>query len=196
MTRLRRARGWCLLLPLLLLAAAGCGPGVGGTGTGEGYALEFFGARKASVCSASFAGELKCPARIVVGPAPVEPSEGSELVIWADDPAAARVSVHISASDADLSAHCEGVRFTGTWGETSEGTRRFFGHYTAAGSETAMPGTLTVQTVEGAGLSYVLSDATERVVLGPLVLQRTDKEPTLSLCSSVSPLPLSSAKYR
>ena len=54
-----------------------------------------------------------------------------------------------------------------------------------------MPGTLTVQSAEGTGLSYVLSDANERVVLGPLVLQRTDKEPTLSLCSSVSPLPLS-----
>jgi len=193
--RVRRAREWFLLLPLLL-AAAGCGPGVGGTGTGEGYALEYFGARKASVCSASFAGELKCPARIVIGPAPVEEAEGSELVVWVDDPAAARVTVRIDVSDVDLEAQCDGVRFVGTWGETDDGSKRFFGHYSTTGSDVAQPGTLTVQPVEGAGLSYQLSDADDRAVLGPLVLRRTDREPTLSSCSSASPLPLGGAKFR
>jgi hypothetical protein len=191
----RRRRDWFWLLPLLL-AASGCGPGVGGTGTGDGYALEFFGARRASVCSASFAGELKCPSRIVVGPAPVEAGDGSELVVWVDDPAATRVTVRINVSDAVLEAQCEGVRFVGTWGETAEGTKRFFGQYTVAGSDAAVPGTLTVQTVAGAGLSYHLGDADERTVLGPVVLQRTEKDPTLSSCSSASPLPLAGAVYR
>ena len=193
--RLRRLREWFLLLPLLLVAA-GCGPGVGGTGTGEGYALEFFGAKRASVCSASFAGELKCPSRIVIGPAKPDPAQGSELVIWVDDPAAARVVVRINVSDVDVNALCGGVRFGGTWGETSAGVRRFFGHFTAPGVEAAKPGTLDVEAVEGGGLAYTLSDAAGRTVFGPLLLQRADKDPTLSSCSTVSPAPLGSATYR
>jgi hypothetical protein len=191
----RRPREWFLLLPLLL-AAAGCGPGVGGTGTGEGYALEFFGAKRASVCSASFAGELKCPSRIVIGPAKPDPAAGSELVLWVDDPAAARVVVRINVSDVDLNALCGGVRFAGTWGETSAGVRRFFGHFTAPGVETATPGTLDVETVEGGGLSYTLSDADGRNVFGPVLLQRAETDPILSSCSTVSPAPLGSATYR
>lgn len=195
MTTVRRRREWFWLLPLLL-AVGGCGPGVGGTGTGDSYALDYFGARRASVCSASFAGALKCPASIVVGPAPVAAEAGSELVLWVDDPASAQVIARINVSDVDLNAQCGGVRFAGTWGETSEGTRRFFGYFTAAGAEVAAPGTLTVESMDGAVLSYELSDAEGRTVLGPVALQRADSEPTLSACSSVSPSPLSSATYR
>lgn len=191
----RRPRDWFLLLPLLL-AAAGCGPGVGGTGTGEGYALEFFGAKRASVCSASFAGELKCPSRIVIGPAKLDPAEGSELVLWVDDAAAARVVVRINVSDVDVNALCGGVRFAGTWGETSQGVRRFFGHFTAPGVVTATPGTLHVETVAGGGLSYALEDADGRTVFGPVLLQRAEGDPTVSSCSTVSPAPLGSATYR
>jgi len=191
----RRPSEWFLLLPLLLAVAA-CGPGVGGTGTGEGYALEFFGAKRASVCSASFAGELKCPSRIVIGPAKLDPAEGSELVLWVDDPAAARVVVRINVSDVDVNALCGGVRFAGTWGETGQGIRRFFGHFTAPGVGDATPGTLDVKTVEGGGLSYALSDADGRTVFGPVLLQRADRDPSLSSCSTVSPAPLGSATYR
>ena len=144
MTSARRRRGWFWLLPLLL-AVGGCGPGVGGTGTGEGFALEYFGAKRASVCSASFASELKCPSRIVVGPEPVGSSDGSELVVWVDDPAVAQVIVRISDSDVDLEVLCEDLRFSGTWGETNEGVRRFFGHYTTRELAAAVPATLTVQ---------------------------------------------------
>jgi len=193
-TRVRLARGWCLLLTLLL-AVAGCGPGVGGTGTGEGYALEFFGAKKASVCSASFAGQLKCPSTIVVGPVAPLPDEGSELVVWVDDPAAAQVLVRINASDVDLNAVCGGVRFAGTWGETKDGNRRFFGHFTAPGVEASEPGTLTVETLAGDVLSYALSDANGRTVYGPVPMQRADS-PTMSSCSTVSTSPPSGATYR
>jgi hypothetical protein len=195
MTSARRRRGWFWLLPLLL-AVSGCGPGVGGTGTGEGFALEYFGAKRASVCSASFASELKCPSRIVVGPEPVGSSDGSELVVWVDDPAVAQVIVRISDSDVDLEVLCEDLRFSGTWGETNEGVRRFFGHYTTRELAAAVPATLTVQSAEGGGLSYVLKDAAERTVAGPLVLQRTEHEVIRSSCSSVSNLPLRGARYR
>lgn len=191
----RRGRGWLGLLPLLL-ALAGCGPGVGGTGTGEGYGLEFFGARRASVCTASFAGELKCPSRVVIGPARVDPDEGSDLVLWVDDPAAAQVVVRINASDVELNAFCAGVQFAGTWGETNEGNRRFFGSFTAPGVTAASPGTLTVERVEGRGLSYTLSDAAGKMVYGPLDLLRADGDPTLSTCASVSPAPQGGATYR
>lgn len=195
MTSARRRRGWFWLLPLLL-AVGGCGPGVGGTGTGEGFALEYFGARRASVCSASFASELKCPSRIVIGPTKADESEGSELVTWTDDPAVAQVIVRISDSDVDLEVLCEDLRFTGTWGETNEGVRRFFGHYTTRELAAAVPATLTVQSAEGGGLSYVLKDAAERTLAGPLVLQRTEQEVIRSSCSSVSNLPLRGARYR
>lgn len=193
--RVRRGRDGFWLLPLLL-ALAGCGPGVGGTGTGEGYALEFFGARRASVCAASFAGELKCPSSIVVGPAPVEDEAGSELVLWVDDPAGAGIVARINLSDLDLIASCGNVRFAGTWGETNDGNRRFFGNFTAPGVEVASPGTLTVESPQGGGLSFTLSDADGNAVLGPVALLRADAEPVPSSCSTISPSPLSGATYR
>jgi hypothetical protein len=195
MLRGRRRRDWIWLLPLLFAVAA-CGPGVGGTGTGEGYALEYFGAKRASVCSASFAGALRCPSTIVIGPSKVDLSAGSELVLWVDDTAAAQVVVRINVSDVDLNALCGGVRFAGTWGETDEGSRRFFGNYTATGMEAAEPGTLSVETLEGGTLAYTLSDGEGNIVYGPVALLRADKEPTLSSCSSISPTPLSGATYR
>jgi len=195
MTTVRRRREWFWLLPLLLVVG-GCGPGVGGTGTGDSYALDYFGAKRASVCSASFARELKCPSRVVIGPSKVDLTAGSELVVWVDDSSAAQVVVRINVSDVDLSAQCGGVRFAGTWGETNEGRRRFFGYFTAPGVEAATPGTLNVETVEGGGLSYALSDAAGGTVFGPVLLQRADKEPTLSACSSVSLSPLSAGTYR
>ena len=195
MLRGRRRRDWIWLLPLLFAVAA-CGPGVGGTGTGEGYALEYFGAKRASVCSASFAGALRCPSTIVVGPAPVEPAEGSELVAWVDDPVAAQIVVRINVSDIDLNALCGGVRFAGTWGETEDGSKRFFGNYTATGMVAAEPGTLSVEKLDGETLAYTLSDGKGSTVFGPVALLRADKEPTLSSCSSVSPTPLSGATYR
>jgi hypothetical protein len=191
----RRRRDWFWLLPLLLAVAA-CGPGVGGTGTGEGFALEFFGAKRASVCSSSFAGTLKCPSTIVIGPAPVDPSAGSEPVLWVDDPAAAQVVVRINGSEAELIARCGGVRFAGTWGETADGTRRFFGHYSAPADAAAMPGKLLVETAEDRVLSYTLTDAAGGTVFGPVALLRAEAEPTLSSCSTVSPSPLGGATYR
>jgi hypothetical protein len=191
----RRARDWLLLLPLLL-AVAGCGPGVGGTGTGEGYALEYFGAKRASVCSASFAGSLKCPSTIVTGPAPVDPDEGSELVLWVDDPAAAQVVVRINVSDIDLNGLCGGVRFAGTWGETDDGIKRFFGNFTAPGLDAAEPGMLSVEALNDGALAYTLRDAEGNTVYGPVALLRAETEPTLVPCSSVSPTPLSGATYR
>jgi hypothetical protein len=181
-TGLRFRCDW--LLTLLLLGLVGCGPGVGGTGTGEqSGALVFFGAKPASVCTASFAGQLKCPSRIVIGPTRVEPAEGSEVVIWVDDPANARVTVRINVSDMELQAFCEGVRFTGTWGaREDEGGGRFYGYYATDDLSLSLPGTVSVQAVNGAGLAYVLQDATGRVLSGPLRLQNVTGEPRPPQC--------------
>ena len=178
----RRRRGWTWLLLPLLLAAGGCGPGVGGTGTGEGFALDFFGAKRASVCTASFAGELRCPSRIVIGPTPAPAGEGSEPVLWVDDPANGRFTARIDASDVEFDAKCEGIRFSGTYGKTDEDPGRFFGNYTAPGLDAAVPGTLSVEGIEEAGLSYVLRNADGQTVIGPLLLQRTNAEPQFALC--------------
>ena len=190
MTTVCRWGRWYVLLPLLL-AVGGCGPGVGGTGTGEGYALDFFGARAASVCSASFATELKCPSRIVIGPTRVDLTKGSELVVWVDDPENGQISARIDGSEIDFRSACEGVQFAGTWGTTADGAGRFFGHFTRPGVDIASPGTLTVLT-ERTGLAYVLSDAQGAVVFGPVILQRAETASTASSCQQPvddSPLP-------
>ncbi len=179
-TGLRLQRAWLLLL----WALAGCGPGVGGTGTGEqSSALNFFGAKPASVCSASFAEKLKCPSRLVIGPTQVELPEGSETIVWVDDAANGRVTARINVSNIDFEALCEGVRFTGTWGKRQgEGAGRFYGYYTTRDLSFAAPGTLSAQAANGASLAYVLQDSTGQVVFGPRVLQETAIEPAPARC--------------
>jgi hypothetical protein len=194
MTTLRRWGGWFALLPLLL-AAGGCGPGVGGTGTGEGYALDFFGARPASVCTASFAAELKCPSRIVIGPARIDVSGGSERVDWVDDPATGRIAARIDGSNIAFDAYCESVGFEGAWGMTDGGEGRFFGHFTAPGASVATPGTLAVRA-DGNGLSYLLRDAQGEVVFGPVVLQAVESSLPATSCPQQAASPLLGAKYR
>jgi len=183
------------LLLSLLLAMAGCGPGVGGTGTGDGFALDLFGARAASVCSASFANELKCPSRIVVGPWTVPDSDGSETVLWVDDPAEASITARISASLVEFVGVCEGLRFEGTWGEIPEQGGRFFGFFTVPGVDTAMPGSLAVVS-SGDALSFVLSDVDGKQLFGPLALKRSDTAPTLAVCPSGSSSPQSVSTFR
>jgi hypothetical protein len=196
MNTVRRWRGWSwiLLLPLLL-AVGGCGPGVGGTGTGEGFALEYFGARRTSVCNASFAGELKCPSRIVVGPATVPVDDGSDPVIWVDDPSNGRVSARIDLSDIVFEAYCEGITFIGTWGTTGDATDRFFGNYTAADFEVAVPATLSV-AAGPSGLEYVLRNADGRIVIGPIALQRLDGETRPATCPKLFSSPVPGPTYR
>jgi len=180
MTTVRRRREWFWLLPLLLVVG-GCGPGVGGTGTGDSYALDYFGAKRASVCSASFASELKCPSRVVIGPTRVDLTKGSELVVWVDDPDNERVTARIDGSNVDFRSVCEGVQFTGTWGRTADGSSRFFGHFTLPGYEVASPGTLSVLS-DGSILTFVLSDAQGMVVFGPVIMQRSETASSASSC--------------
>jgi len=189
----RHWRGGLLLS--LLLAMAGCGPGVGGTGTGDGFALDYFGARAASVCSASFASELKCPSRIVVGPSTVPVSDGSEMVLWADDPAEASVTARISASLVEFVAVCEGVRFEGTWGEIPEQGGRFFGFFSVPGVDAAIRGSLAV-TSDGEALSFVLNDVDGKQLFGPLPLKRSETAPTPAVCPSSSSSPQSVSTFR
>lgn len=190
-TTMRPWRGWLALLPLLWLLD-GCGPGVGGTGTGEqSFGLGYFGAKPSSVCTTSFAGQLKCASRIVIGPARADPPAGSELVVWADDALAPTVIARIDLSDVEFEAVCENLRFTGTWGRGSDGGERFFGSYRGAGSELDAPGTLSVEGADGATMTYVLRDAAENVIFGSPPLQSADDDVRSSQCpgSFTSPRP-------
>lgn len=189
MTRTGRRWRLGLLLPLpLLLAVAGCGPGVGGTGTGDGFALDLFGARAASVCSASFASELKCPSRIVIGPLAVPETDGSETVLWVDDPAEAAITARISASEIEFVGICEGLRFEGTWGEIPEKGGRFFGFFTIPGVDVAMPASLAVVAGDQT-LSFELRDVDGKHLFGPMPLQRAESAPTLAVCPTGSSSP-------
>lgn len=185
------------LLPLLL-ALAGCGPGVGGTGTGDqSFPLSYFGAKAASVCNAAFAGQLKCPSRIVIGPVLFDVDEGSDLVVWSDDAANSRVTAKIDGSKIELEAHCDGVRFTGTWGQVGDDAGRFFGHYIASNLDFAVPGTLAVErSADGEELSYILADVAGDAVFGPVLLRRTNGELRLAQCPRVSSSPLPEGQVR
>lgn len=179
-TGLCRRHEWLLLV---LLALVGCGPGVGGTGTGgQSSALELFGARPASVCSASFAGQLKCPTRIVVGPTLVEPVEGTAGHVWVDDPLDGQVTVRISDSDAEFQAFCDGIRFSGTWGRREDEPGRFYGYFTAPDRIVSVPATLSAYAADDEGLAYVLRDGNGQVVFGPRILQKSEGEPAPASC--------------
>jgi len=180
-TGLRPRREWLLLV---LLVLAGCGPGVGGTGTGElSSALSFFGAKPASVCSASFASQLKCQSRIVIGPTYVDPTAGTEADLWVDSADNGQVTVRINDSDVEFEAFCEGVRFSGTWGKRDdESIGRFYGYYTTSELIASRPGTLTAQTAAGNRLAYTLQDAKGIVVFGPQVFQKAAGEPAPVQC--------------
>ena len=190
-------RRWRIVVSLLpvLLAVAGCGPGVGGTGTGDGFAFDLFGARAASVCAASFAPELKCPSRIVVGPSVAPPAEGSETVLWADDPGNASVTARIDVSNVEFIAFCDGIRFEGAWGEIPGQGGRFFGFFTAPGIGAALPGSLTVASSAEA-LSLVLSDADGKPLLGPVPMQRSESAPTMATCPTGSASPQIGSTFR
>jgi hypothetical protein len=147
-----------------------------------------FGARKASVCSASFAGRLKCPTRVVIGPARVDPTEGSEAVLWVDDPLDGRVTTRISDSDVEFQAFCDGVRFSGTFGKRDdEPVGRFYGYLTTPDLIVSAPGTLSAYEANGEGLAYVLRDANGQVVFGPRILQKAASEPAKALCDPTQP---------
>ncbi len=176
-----RRREWLLLV---LLALVGCGPGVGGTGTGgQSSALELFGAKPASVCSASFARQLKCPTRIVVGPTFVEPVEGTESDVWVDEPQNGQVTARINDSDIEFRAFCDGVRFSGTWGKREdEAVGHFYGYFTAPDLIVSAPGTLSAHAADDGRLAYVLRDGAGQVVFGPRILQKAEGEPASALC--------------
>lgn len=177
--------GFRFTLPVLVLLLLGCGPGVEGTGTGDSVpsALQFFGAKPASVCSSPFAGELKCRSRVVIGPTFIDPTEGTELVNWVDNAANSQVVGQISGSEIVFEALCTGVRFTGTWGKRAEeNVGRFYGFYSTLDSGFSSPGTLSAQAVNGAGVAYVLEDASGRTVFGPRVLMKAPGNPAPAQC--------------
>jgi hypothetical protein len=152
------------------LAAAGCGPGTGGTGDGEGNAaLALFGATAASVCKASVSSALSCPP----GSAQISDQQGTAMVFFSDTSAGNNVAVRILDNHLQLAARCLNLQFDGDWGIAAQNDARFFGTYTAASAPEPTRASLTVQTAGANGeLVVLLRDASGRLVLGPVLLQR------------------------
>jgi hypothetical protein len=177
----RPAAALCVVLAGL---AAGCGPGVGGTGTGgDGASLAAgflapFGASAALVCAAEFADQLDCPAAAGSAPSP----QGGARTSWVDDPLAARAEATLDGNGVDFAARCEGLSFSGTWGQLPGASGgQYFGVLVAAPATAPAPATLLVQPAPAA-LSMLLLDAQGRVLFGPRALVRVGAPPTLASC--------------
>jgi hypothetical protein len=178
----RPAAALCVVWAML---ATGCGPGVGGTGTGGDAAsptagfLAPFGASAALVCAADFADRLDCPAASGATPAP----QGSARTSWADDPLAARAEATLDGNGVDFAARCEGLSFSGTWGQLPGASAgQYFGAVVAAPATAPTPATLVVQPAPDAALSMRLLDVQGRVLFGPRTLVRVEGPPTPASC--------------
>ena len=153
-----------LLLGLMLAA---CGPGVGGTGTGNSVetpglvGLAYFEAQPAHACSAPFAAVIGC--REVAGAEPRQPLPAT----LAGECGAAT----FEGNDVVLDVICQGWTFTGRWGATADGKRRYYG---LLSRDLLLPPTepaaLEVQ-VQGTALVLWLRGADGQPLVGPLRLE-------------------------
>lgn len=163
-----RFRAACLMGLALLTAA--CGPGVGGTGTTEPVDLSAFAASAASVCAATFAGQLSCtPGQNSVTSADGQPV-GTQPVRFVDRQLGANLLVVFADNGVQLTARCRQIDFSGTWGTLKGSDPRYYGTQLVAGQLSRSLATLTVQPSTGGALSAVLRDADGQIMLGPLDL--------------------------
>ncbi len=171
-----------LLGGALLAWLAACGPGTGGTGTGETHSFDLgtFGARAASVCTSTLASALSCSDTTTtattdaVNPPAVAADASPPVAHFADSATGGEVHLAIEGNTAVLEARCLGLRFDGAWGVAGTNDARFFGSYGTAAAPSPLPATLSVDAVPGqdGALRATLRQADERVLLGPVVLQR------------------------
>ena len=95
------------------------------------------------------------------------------LVFFSDTTAGNNVAVRILDNHLQLAARCLNLQFEGDWGIAAQNDARFFGTYTAAATPNPTPASLTVQTSGANGeLVALLRDASGRLLLGPVLLQR------------------------
>lgn len=122
-TRLSAAIARLATTLVAALWLGGCGVGVGGTGTGED--LEPFGATAASVCGATIAPALACPA---TGSVPA--ATGTAPRLFVDAESGGRVIARLDGNRIELEARCLGPLFIGTWGVGLDSAARYFGNAT------------------------------------------------------------------
>jgi hypothetical protein len=155
-----------------MVLCAGCGPGVGGTGTGAA-AFVAFQASAASVCEGAFAAELACPPPPgAMGPV----ATGTQPVRFVD--AAGQVTLEVNGNTAALDAVCLRLKFSGEFGIGTGNVQGFFGSYQLDGTGVDVLAALSAAVAPGGGaLAIELRDAEARVVIGPVLLQRTTAAP-------------------
>ena len=171
----RRALAAALLL-VLSLAAGGCGPGVGGSGTGnDGAALAAYGAIAAPVCSGEIAAVLDC--RPGTGPGVVSIPTLPLPVVLADRTDGRRVQAQIDEQRLLLEAPCSGLVFVGLWAQTGRESPRFYGVLSSGEFASAQAQT------EGGLLQITVRDSADRLVAGPLLLQRVSGTAAFGSCS-------------
>lgn len=152
---------WALAVALF----AGCGPVVGGTGTGSA-AFEAFVVSAASVCEGALAAELGCPA------APGAAAPGAPAARFVD--AAGHVTLEVNGNVATLDAVCLRLRFDGEFAVGAGGLQGFFGSYQVGGAGVdALAALLAVPVAGGGAMTIELRDTQGRVVINPVLLQRT-----------------------
>ena len=147
-------------------ALAACGPGVEGTGTDSvAQAFQAYGAVPNTVCSAPLASSLDCPSS-------QSTTAGTAAVVYLEAAPTRRISVTYQGQAATVENRCGGFTFSGEWGTTMAVGGRFYGIVSQAGVQGPQAASMTVtQDNEGSQVVTVL-DFSERVLLGPLVLQR------------------------
>jgi len=169
---------WAVACAAVLLLAA-CGVGVGGTGTGED--LEPFGASAASVCVATIAPALACPA---TGTPAAE--RGTAPQLFVDSASGGRVIARLDGNRIELEARCAGQLFVGTWGVGPDSTPRYFGNATLASERTPILAVLQVTLVAGTGRELVMELVDAR---GQVLLALTRYNAVSALPSPLPPCP-------
>jgi hypothetical protein len=153
----------------LLALAAGCGPGVGGTGTGTEAAFAELHATPAAVCDGPLAGSLSCRND---GLPASGPTGGSAAVLLADNTVLARVRARVQGNSIELMALCDGIGFSGDWGQVPGLGLRFVGQ-----TRQGQTATLTVQAQDGGPLLLQLFDAQGQALWGPVLVRTVQATP-------------------
>jgi hypothetical protein len=101
---------------------------------------------------------------------------GSQPVRFVD--AAGQVTLEVNGNTAALDALCLRLKFSGEFGIGTGNVQGFFGSYQLDGTGVDVLAALSAAVAPGGGaLAIELRDAQGRVVIGPVLLQRTTAAP-------------------
>jgi hypothetical protein len=150
----------------MVCALAACGPGVEGTGTDSvAEAFQAFGAVTNTVCSAPLASSLDCASS-------QSTTAGTAAVLYLETTPNGRISVTYQGQAATVENRCGGFTFIGEWGTTVAVGGRFYGIVSQAGVQGPQAASMTVTQDNEGSQVVTVRDFSERVLLGPLTMQR------------------------